>query len=95
MARLIPALDDRLQGLVVWGLTSHDELVLLARDDFESPWFVIIGYVPSAGYRIRCRNPEIEWSEPVAYIEQYASTLGTAASMTRIACEVSGGWPGS
>jgi hypothetical protein len=40
MIDLVPFVEKVCDDRAVWGLTSHEDLILLARDDYESPWLV-------------------------------------------------------
>ena len=92
MLEILPNLDSALQNLSVWGLTSHYELMVLARDDYTSPWYVGIQAYPGEGYRVSYRMPDSEapWQE--ARVHGIGTSAAGAADMVRIACTKSGGW---
>jgi hypothetical protein len=92
MLRLLPALGHALEHVDVWGLTSHERLCLLARDDYTSPWFVIVRAVPPDGFQIRYLMPEKETPWPDAYVEGTAPTVAQACDFVVTAIKRSGGW---
>lgn len=78
--------------VAVWGLTSHGKLVLLAADDYRTPWFVTTIAVPWGGFSIHYLMPDSEAPWPGAQVEGEARDLDSAYSMIRIAMRRSGGW---
>ena len=76
----------------VWGLTSHTRLILLAQDDFRTPWYVI-------AYAISKRNYTVEYLMPAsvapwqsAHVRGEARSVDEAVKMIVTAMERSGGW---
>jgi hypothetical protein len=94
IARLQSMSDDK----VVFGLTSHHRLVLLAEDTYQSPWFVIISALDSQNYHVEFRMPAAAAPWPGAYVRGECRTQDDAVRMIETAMERSEGWftkPGS
>ena len=65
IARLRSLSDDRR----VWGLTSMGRLCLLAKDTYQSPWFVIIGVLDQSNYFIEYLMAAHSAPWPNAYVK--------------------------
>jgi hypothetical protein len=89
-------LMSRLQALPdeqrVFGLTSHFRLCLLAKDDYVSPWLVIISALDKHNYFIEYLMPDNVAPWPGAYVRGQANSEDDAVRMIMIAMEKSGGW---
>src|SRR5258706_5097327 len=69
--------DERL----VYGLTSHYRLCLLAEDNSRSPWFVIISALDKRNYNVEYLMPERVAPWPHAYVRGEASSEEEAVQM--------------
>ena len=89
IARLRALPDDR----QVYGLTSHYRLVLLAEDNYQSPWFVIISALDSRNYFVEYLMPKAitPWKQS-AYVRGEVRSEDEAVEMIVIAMEKSEGW---
>jgi hypothetical protein len=76
-----------------WGLTSHGMLCLLAKDTFQSPWFVIVAALDKRNYTIEYLMPAsvAPWPSP-AYVRGDAHSEDEAVRMIQIAIDRSEGW---
>lgn len=83
------ALPDKRQA---FGLTSHYRLCLLAKDTYQSPWFVIVSALDSHNYFIEYRMPDDIAPWPEAMVRGEAGSEDAAVEMVLTAMEKSGGW---
>jgi hypothetical protein len=88
IARLRALPDSR----EVYGLTSHHRLCLLAADNYQSPWFVIISALDKRNYFVEYRMPDDVAPWPGAYVRGYTSSVDRAVQMILTAMEKSEGW---
>jgi hypothetical protein len=93
---LIARLRALPNDLVVYGLTSHNRLCLLAEDTYQSPWFVIISALDRRNYFIEYLMPKAiaPWKQG-AYVRGEARSEDDAVKMIAIAIEQSEGWSAS
>ena len=77
---------------IVYGLTSHYRLCLLAEDDYRSPWFVIVAALDRRNYYVEYLMPEADapWSQ--AYVRGEAKSEDDAVNMIVTAMKNSEGW---
>lgn len=88
LKRLRTLPDDR----IVFGLTSHDRLCLLAEDAYESPSFVVVSALNDQNYYIEYLIPEQVGPWLHAYVKGEARSEDDAIRMIEIAMTESGGW---
>ena len=86
LVRLRALPDDRL----IYALTSHYRLCLLARD--SSPWFLIISALDERNYFIEYLMPERDAPWPQAYVKGEARSEDDAVKMIATAMKNSEGW---
>jgi hypothetical protein len=89
IARMRLRADDR----VVFGLTSHARLVLLAEDTSLSPRYVIVSALGSREFHVEFRMPESSAPWPGAYVRGECRSEDDAIRMIETAMDRSGGWP--
>jgi len=77
----------------LWGLTSHDRLVLLTNDDAYSTWWVIISCLGQKEIYFEYLVPAEKAPWPGATIRGTASSLEEAKKYLLIAMRECGGWP--
>jgi len=77
----------------LWGLTSHDRLVLLTNDDAYSTWWVIISCLGQKEIYFEYLMPTEKAPWPGATVRGSASSLEEAKRYLIIAMKESGGWP--
>ncbi len=89
IARLRELPDDR----TVFGLTSHQRLILLPEDTYQSPWFVIISASDTRNYLIEYLMPKriTPWKRS-AYIRREACSKDEALEMIIKALNKCEGW---
>jgi hypothetical protein len=96
LPELLPLLDAAVGERRVWLLRSLNHLVLLARDDWQSPWFVTVSpragldIEPCYGIAFPSRESNERWPEDCS--SGLARSTERAAEMVAIAVELSGGW---
>ncbi len=88
IARLRALPDERR----VYGLTSHDRLVLLAQDTYRSPWLVILSALDKRNYFVSYLLPERLAPWPHAYVNGEAQSEDEAVQMILTAMDKSEGW---
>jgi len=95
MLSLIRRLRAEPDQRVVFGLTSHGWLVLLAEDTYDSLWYVTIASAGLERYRIEylMRAEDSPWAG-YAHVAGEATSEDQAVAMIWIAMEKSGGWLG-
>lgn len=76
----------------IFGLTSLYRLVLLPRDTWTTPWFVIVGALHANEYSIEYLMPERLAPWPGAQVTGTANSVGRALEMVLIAMDKSEGW---
>lgn len=77
----------------LWGLTSHDRLVLLNNDDAYSSWWVIISCMGQKEIYFEYLMPAEKAPWPGATVRGTAGSLAEAKKYLLIAMKESGGWP--
>jgi hypothetical protein len=92
MLQLFVALRASPDPRRAWGLTSHAELYLLARDTYKSPWHVRVFARSWGGFEIDYLMPEASTPWANARVRGEAKTIDDAVAMIRIAMDRSGGW---
>ena len=88
IARLRSLPDDR----QVFGLTSHARLILLAEDDFTSPWFIIIAALDKRNYFVEYLMPESIAPWLGARVRGEGRSEDEAIQMIKTAMERCEGW---
>jgi hypothetical protein len=84
MLDLLPLLAEACANVDLWGFTSHERLCLRERNEYESPWLVIIDPLPGDGYDVRFRLPDHEAPWPQAMIWGHARSKEAACAMVRV-----------
>jgi hypothetical protein len=77
-------------GPVVWGLTSHERLALLAADDWDSRTLVLIEPTPAGTWQIQCALPADRAPWPEAVVWGYTEELAEAVRRVRLGLEWAG-----
>ena len=94
MLELLPLMEILCADLPVWGLTSLDSLLLLAKDEWHSRPYVRVYALPQDGYGIEYEMPDHEAPWPNTTVHGRARSKEEAITMVRTAMVRSGGWPG-
>lgn len=96
MGEAMLALIGRLRALddsrVVFGLTSHYHLCLLAEDTSQSNWLVKIIAADKRCYYLEYLLPDLIAPWPKAYVKGEAHSEDEAVRMILLAMEKSEGW---
>lgn len=92
MLALLTALDPLCARYEVWGLTSLNRLILLAEDDFQSPWYVRVIAHPEGPYEIHYLMAPAESPWPDALVAGSAESVPAAVTMIETAMVRSSGW---
>ncbi|MBT1711030.1 hypothetical protein KK062_22495 [Fulvivirgaceae bacterium PWU5] len=93
MLDFLDLIDQNFKQTKIWGLTSHDTLLLLAEDNWESGWFVAISNIGTTGYHFEYRMPEHKSPWPNAIVKGVAPTIQDSMGYLAIAMKESEGWP--
>lgn len=93
MLDLLDLIDQNFKETKIWGMTSHDTLVLQAKDGWESGWFVAINNIGTKEYYFEYRIPEDKCPWPYAVVKGVAPTIMNSIKYLAIAMKESGGWP--
>lgn len=97
MVKLTERIDEIFPNDIIWCLTSHHRLVLLTDNDWNSPWYVIIGSLRSLNseeIHIEYRMPDDLKPWDNAKVTGTANSLDKAVEYVLIAMQKSGGWQG-
>ncbi len=93
MRQLIMKLDERLTQTIVWGLTSHYLLCLMAVPTYDmGSWFVTMDPHYLSSFRISYRLPEGELPIPDSEISFRVKDVDLACERTILALRYSRGW---
>jgi len=79
----------------IWGLTSHDRLVLLSENTWESKWHVIIENIGSKEYYFEYLIPENKSPWKNGIVKGVAPSIVEAKKYLGIAMRESEGWKGN
>jgi hypothetical protein len=92
MLRLVQFINEIFKDTSIWGLTSHDRLVLQNADDWESPWYVIVANIGTKEYYFEYLLPTDKQPWEIAYVRGQANTFDEAKRYLLIAMNESEGW---
>jgi len=92
MLDLIDAINQHFMETRIWGLTSHDTLLLQTDDNWESGWYVAINNIGTKEYYFEYRIPKDKCPWPHATVKGMAPTLADSVKYLAIAMNESGGW---
>lgn len=96
MRSLITALDAELPNTLVWGLTSHNTLCLMAVPEYDGgPWYVAINAKVGGGLEVTYRPPEGELPIPDSEIVFRVSELNLAIERIKFAMSLTRAWQDS
>ena len=90
MRRLFSRIRQHQSTARAWGLTSLNHVVLLAEDNWQSPWYVKFVAASTSRYLVSYRLPE-SW-EPWTRLSADTDNEDTAVAMIFQAMDLSGGW---
>jgi hypothetical protein len=89
LIRRLKALPDE---RVVYGLTSHEKLGLLAEDSYRSPCYVVVSALKHRSYVVVYLMPASSAPWPDGCVSGRAQSEDEAVRMIEIAMERSEGW---
>ncbi len=93
MLDFLDMIDENFKETRIWGMTSHDTLVLQAKDGWESDWFVAVNNIGTKEYYFEYRMPKDKTPWPYAIVKGMAPTFTDSAKYLAIAMKESEGWP--
>ena len=95
MINLIFLINQIFVDTQIWGLTSHDRLVLLSENNWDSRWHVIIGNIGSEEYYFEYLIPEHKspWRDGI--VKGVAASIEEVKEYLGIAMKESEGWKGN
>ncbi len=94
MLSLVQRLDELFTNDIIWCLTSHYRLVLLADDDWKSPWYVLVSSLDHKEIYVEYRMPDDlkPWED--ATVKGTANSIDKAVEYILIAMQRCEGWKG-
>ncbi|MBJ6367515.1 hypothetical protein [Snuella sedimenti] len=95
MTDFIKLINEIFKKTQIWGLTSHDRLVLLTEDNWESNWYVIINNIGNNEYYFEYLIPEKKSPWRNGMVQGVAQSLEEAKKYLLIAMNESEGWKGN
>jgi len=95
MLDLIDLINETFPKTQIWGLTSHDRLVLLTEDNWDSNWYVIIENIGNNEYYFEYLIPENKSPWPNGIVKGVAQSLKEAKKYLGISMKESEGWKGN
>jgi hypothetical protein len=95
MLDFLEMINKNFKETKIWGLTSHDTLVLQSQDSWQSDWYVSINNIGSNEYYIDYKMTEDKQPWPNATVRGVANSLEKAKEYLAIAMNESGGWKGN
>ena len=95
MIDLINQINEIFTDTQLWGLTSHDRLVLLSENNWDSKWHVIIENIGSKEYYFEYLIPENKSPWENGTTKGVARSLDEAKKYLGIAMRESEGWKGN
>jgi hypothetical protein len=95
MIELINLINENFKNTQIWGLTSHDRLVLLTENNWESNWFVIINNIGNHEYYFEYLIPEYKSPWRNGTVKGVAQSLNEAKKYLAIAMNETEGWKGN
>ncbi|GAB4030347.1 hypothetical protein [Spirosoma jeollabukense] len=79
----------------LWVMTSHDQLILMNRDDYEADKLIVIHHDGANHYHFEYKIPVSQQPWPDAYVKGYAGSLEEAQQRLIVCMHQSSGWPDS
>ena len=95
MLGFLDMIDENFKETRIWGMTSHDTLLLQAKDGWESGWFVAVNNIGTKEYYFEYRIPKDKSPWPYAVVKGMAPTIKDSSKYLAIAMKESEGWPGN
>ncbi|WP_299261859.1 hypothetical protein [uncultured Aquimarina sp.] len=92
MINLIELINILFKDTQIWGLTSHDRLVLLSENNWESRWHVIIENIGSKEFYFEYLMPENKSPWENGIVKGVAGTISEVERYLAIAMRESEGW---
>lgn len=95
MIALLKLIDELFLETQLWGLTSHDRLVIQAEDNWKADWYVIISSIGLDEYYFEYALPAHKSPWPHAMVRGEAKNLEEGKKYLLIAMRESEGWKGN
>ena len=92
MLLFVELINQTFTETLLWGLTSHERLVIQNADNWKVDWFVIVSNIGTKEYYFEYLLPENKQPWTNATVRGEASTLADAKKYLLIAMRESGGW---
>lgn len=92
MNEFLDLLEKTSSPLVVYGLTSHEDLVFQPSDEYSPPWLVIVSIRQEQVFEVRYRLPMQSAPWPNAYVVGEAKGPKEAVDRVLVAMRLSGGF---
>lgn len=95
MITLLQLINKLFLDTQLWGLTSHDRLVIQSKDDSGADWYIIISNVGPKEYYFEYLLPSHKSPWPHAMVRGEAKNLEEAKKYLLIAMRECEGWVGN
>ena len=95
MITLLNLINELFIDTQLWGLTSHDRLVIQSKDDWKSSWYIIIVSIGTEEYYFEYLLPTNKSPWENAMVRGEAKNLEAAKKYLLIAMRESEGWVGN
>ena len=95
MHEFVKMINETFKETKLWGLTSHERLVIQSKDSSKSKWYVIISNIGTDDYYFEYLMPENKQPWLNAMIRGQARSLKEAKKYLLIAMKESEGWKGN
>lgn len=95
MLEFISMANQTFTNTTLYGLTSHDALVIQAADNWDEGWFVAVYSIGDRKFQFEYKMPEEESPWNYAVIKGQANTIDEARDFLIIAMTESEGWTGN
>jgi hypothetical protein len=92
MLNLVQLIDKTFEDTLIWGLTSHDRLVIKNADDWKAPWYIIISNIGTKEYYFEYLLPTEKQPWENAYVRGQANNIEEAKRYLLIAMDKCEGW---
>ena len=92
MLDFLGMINQTFKETIIWGLTSHEYLILQTKDDYESDSFVVINSSGDKEYHFDHQKPSDKNLKTLIRIKGQTKSLEDAKKYLLIAMKESGGW---
>ncbi len=95
MLLFIDMINQTFKETQIWGLTSHYRLVIQAKDDWKSDWYIIVNCIGNNEYYFEYLMPADKRPWEHATVRGVARSITEAKKYLLISMNECGGWSGN